>query len=121
LSLLENPLALALESMRGRPTLRFLGTMKLGNDEGGWVDYSGGVCLCVCFPSFCTNFVTDASIYRVRIETSTHTRLSPKSTSRTYSVSPPCPRREKRQISGYASRLAITVRPPRSFPTRGRD
>ncbi|KIM82410.1 hypothetical protein PILCRDRAFT_461480 [Piloderma croceum F 1598] len=41
-SLLENPLALALESMRGRPTLRFLGTMKLSE---GWVDYSGGVCL----------------------------------------------------------------------------
>lgn len=41
-SLLENPLALALESMRGRPTLRFLGTMNLSE---GWVDYSGGVCL----------------------------------------------------------------------------
>jgi hypothetical protein len=41
-SLLENPLALALESMRGRPTLRLLGTMKLSE---GWIDYSGGVCL----------------------------------------------------------------------------
>jgi hypothetical protein len=41
-SLLENPLALALESMRGRPTLRFLGTMQL---KEAWVDYSGGVCL----------------------------------------------------------------------------
>ena len=29
LDLLENPLALALESMRGRPTLQFLGTTKI--------------------------------------------------------------------------------------------
>lgn len=41
-NLLENPLALALESMRGRPTLRFLGTMIL---KEGWIDYSGDVCL----------------------------------------------------------------------------
>lgn len=40
LSLLENPLALALESMRGRRTLRFLGLVRLSE---GWVDYSGGV------------------------------------------------------------------------------
>ncbi|KZP13032.1 hypothetical protein FIBSPDRAFT_1049732 [Athelia psychrophila] len=40
LSLLENPLALALESMRGRRTLRFLGVVSLSE---GWVDYSGGV------------------------------------------------------------------------------
>ena len=31
LDLLENPLALALESMRGRPTLQFLGTTKIGD------------------------------------------------------------------------------------------
>ena len=31
LDLLENPLALALESMRGRPTLRFLGTAKIAD------------------------------------------------------------------------------------------
>ncbi|KAF7980114.1 hypothetical protein HWV62_39529 [Athelia sp. TMB] len=40
LSLLENPLALALESMRGRRTLRFLGIVSLSE---GWVDFSGGV------------------------------------------------------------------------------
>lgn len=40
LSFLENPLALALESMRGRRTLRFLGVVSLSE---GWVDYSGGV------------------------------------------------------------------------------
>ncbi|KAF8633083.1 hypothetical protein AX17_004684 [Amanita inopinata Kibby_2008] len=39
-SLLENPLALALESMRGRPTLRFVGTVKLSDV---WIDESGGV------------------------------------------------------------------------------
>lgn len=49
-SLLENPLALALESMRGRPTLRFMGTRKVSGaeveaGEGGWVDFSGGVCM----------------------------------------------------------------------------
>ncbi|KAH6910335.1 hypothetical protein BKA70DRAFT_1272802 [Coprinopsis sp. MPI-PUGE-AT-0042] len=32
-SLLENPLALALESMRGRPSLRFLGVVKLSDDS----------------------------------------------------------------------------------------
>lgn len=31
LDLLENPLALALESMRGRPTLQFLGTTKIAD------------------------------------------------------------------------------------------
>ena len=44
LSLLENPLALALESMRGRRTLRFLGIVSLSE---GWVDFSGGVQLSV--------------------------------------------------------------------------
>lgn len=55
-SLLENPLALALESMRGRKTLRLLGTRRVvsqgwsaggdgGCGDGGWVDFSGGVCL----------------------------------------------------------------------------
>ena len=39
-NLLENPLALALESMRGRPSLRFLGTVFL---RDVWMDESGGV------------------------------------------------------------------------------
>jgi hypothetical protein len=38
--LLENPLALALESMRGRQSLRFLGTVKLSEV---WLDESGNV------------------------------------------------------------------------------
>ncbi|KAF8911630.1 hypothetical protein CPB84DRAFT_1812420 [Gymnopilus junonius] len=38
--LLENPLALALESMRGRPTLRFIGSVNL---KDIYVDESGGV------------------------------------------------------------------------------
>ena len=38
--LLENPLALALESMRGRPTLRHLGIMNL---KDVYLDESGGV------------------------------------------------------------------------------
>lgn len=40
-SLLDNSLALALESMRGRPSLRFLGTTKLSDiylDESGCVE-----------------------------------------------------------------------------------
>ncbi len=39
--LLENPLALALESMRGRPTLRLVGSVKMGEvylDESGRVE-----------------------------------------------------------------------------------
>ena len=39
-NLLENPLALALESMRGRPSLRFMGTVFL---RDVWLDESGGV------------------------------------------------------------------------------
>ena len=39
-NLLQNPLALALESMRGRPSLRFLGTAFL---RDVWMDESGGV------------------------------------------------------------------------------
>ncbi|KAF8622938.1 hypothetical protein AX15_006615 [Amanita polypyramis BW_CC] len=39
-SLLKNPLALALESMRGRPTLRFVGRVRLSDV---WMDKSGGV------------------------------------------------------------------------------
>ena len=39
-NLLQNPLALALESMRGRPSLRFLGTVFL---RDVWMDESGGV------------------------------------------------------------------------------
>ncbi|KAF4621360.1 hypothetical protein D9613_001008 [Agrocybe pediades] len=38
--LLQNPLALALESMRGRPTLRFMGTVAL---KDIYMDESGGV------------------------------------------------------------------------------
>ena len=40
-SLLDNPLALALESMRGRPSLRFLGVIKLADvymDDSGSVE-----------------------------------------------------------------------------------
>ena len=40
-SLLENPLALGLESMRGRPSLRFMGLVKLSDlylDETGNVE-----------------------------------------------------------------------------------
>ncbi|KAF8806689.1 hypothetical protein BYT27DRAFT_7101686 [Phlegmacium glaucopus] len=39
-NLLQNPLALALESMRGRPSLRFMGTVFL---HDVWLDESGGV------------------------------------------------------------------------------
>ncbi|KAJ7281632.1 hypothetical protein C8J57DRAFT_1298215 [Mycena rebaudengoi] len=39
-NLLENPLALALESMRGRPSLRLIGPTKL---EDIWMDESGGI------------------------------------------------------------------------------
>ena len=39
-NLLQNPLALALESMRGRPSLRFMGTVFL---RDVWMDESGGV------------------------------------------------------------------------------
>lgn len=40
INLLQNPLALALESMRGRPTLRFMGVTKL---KDVWMDESGDV------------------------------------------------------------------------------
>ncbi|KAG6832089.1 hypothetical protein H0H87_002917 [Tephrocybe sp. NHM501043] len=40
--LLQNPLALALESMRGRPSLRFMGVVKL-HDDHLWLDESGGI------------------------------------------------------------------------------
>lgn len=43
--LMYNPLALALESMRGRQTLRFKGTVCL---EDVWTDDSGDVYMCVC-------------------------------------------------------------------------
>lgn len=39
-NLLQNPLALALESMRGRPSLRFMGVVKL---QDVWIDESGGI------------------------------------------------------------------------------
>ncbi|KAG5351921.1 hypothetical protein C0989_004468 [Termitomyces sp. Mn162] len=41
--LLQNPLALALESMRGRPSLRFMGIVKLHDDQNLWLDESGGI------------------------------------------------------------------------------
>lgn len=40
--LLQNPLALALESMRGRPNLRFIGVVQL-DDDNLWLDQSGGI------------------------------------------------------------------------------
>lgn len=40
LTLLENPLPLALESMRGRPSLRFMGVEKM---DDLFCDFSGGV------------------------------------------------------------------------------
>ena len=40
--LLENPLALALESMRGRPSLRLMGVVQL-KDDSLWLDESGGI------------------------------------------------------------------------------
>jgi len=43
--LLENPLALALESMRGRQSLRFVGTVKLGDV---WLDETMSVEMCAC-------------------------------------------------------------------------
>jgi len=46
--LLENSLALALESMRGRPSLRFMGVVKL-HDDKLWLDESGGIEMLVCF------------------------------------------------------------------------
>ncbi|EIW80507.1 hypothetical protein CONPUDRAFT_166014 [Coniophora puteana RWD-64-598 SS2] len=42
MDLLENPLALALESMRGRPSLRFKGTVRLTDV---WMDNVGDVCM----------------------------------------------------------------------------
>lgn len=43
-ALLENPLALALESMRGRPSLRFLGLVMM---KDLYMDYSGNISVCV--------------------------------------------------------------------------
>jgi len=45
--LIHNPLALALESMRGRPSLRFKGTVRL---KDIWMDETGEVYMCVPFP-----------------------------------------------------------------------
>ncbi|KAG6828841.1 hypothetical protein H0H92_006600 [Tricholoma furcatifolium] len=42
-NLLQNPLALALESMRGRPSLRFVGVVKLHGVTNFWLDESGGI------------------------------------------------------------------------------
>ena len=45
--LIHNPLALALESMRGRPSLRFKGTVRL---KDIWMDETGEVYMWVTFP-----------------------------------------------------------------------
>ena len=50
LNLLQNPLALALESMRGRQSLSFIGLQKL---EDIWMDHSGDVCMSVLSLSSC--------------------------------------------------------------------
>jgi hypothetical protein len=50
LDLLQNPLALALESMRGRQSLSFIGLQKL---EDIWMDHSGDVCMSVFSFSCC--------------------------------------------------------------------
>jgi hypothetical protein len=97
-SLLQNPLALALESMRGRPTLRFLGTMRL--DEA-WVDYSGGVCLCVVFFNLLYTRSLDAVIDK---GTYTQRRHYLESISRTYSVRPLFLQQMGRQTLEYALR-----------------
>ena len=49
--LLQNPLALALESMRGRPSLRFIGVVTLDDDKL-WLDESGGIELSVSLTFF---------------------------------------------------------------------
>lgn len=49
--LLQNPLALALESMRGRPSLRLSGVVKLGSDDI-WLDESGGIEMLVSYLFF---------------------------------------------------------------------
>jgi hypothetical protein len=52
--LLQNPLALALESMRGRPSLRFMSVVKLDDDKL-WLDESGGIEMSVSLAFFlCT-------------------------------------------------------------------
>jgi hypothetical protein len=45
MELLENPLALALESMRGRPSVRMLGEARLDAMQDVWLDESGEVSL----------------------------------------------------------------------------
>ena len=49
--LLQNPLALALESMRGRPSLRFIGVVSLDDDKL-WLDESGGIEMLVSLTFF---------------------------------------------------------------------
>jgi hypothetical protein len=51
MQLLENPLALALETMRGRPSLRLQGTVKL---KDVWIDDDGGVRLYVALKGLAT-------------------------------------------------------------------
>lgn len=48
-NLLSNPLALALESMRGRPNLHLLGTERL---EGVWLDMKSNISVYVHFLMF---------------------------------------------------------------------
>jgi hypothetical protein len=45
LELLQSPLALALESMRGRPTIHLVGMVKLKELKGVWLDETGDVSL----------------------------------------------------------------------------
>lgn len=68
LNLLQNPLALALESMRGRQSLSFLGIEKL---RDVWIDASGDVCMLVLQLIFYQNHHTEPYL-----GTSTRTRPS---------------------------------------------
>lgn len=43
--LLQNPLALALESMRGRPSIHLVGMVKLDELKDVWLDEAGDVSL----------------------------------------------------------------------------
>jgi hypothetical protein len=73
--LLENPLALALESMRGRPTLRLLGACSLDElgqgKDGLWIDDAGDVRLYVLRPNFffCLKDRTNACCIGTSIQT----------------------------------------------------
>lgn len=59
--LIHNPLALALESMRGRPSLRFRGTVRL---KDIWMDENGEVYMCVKFSLFIRKTSVRLSLHR---------------------------------------------------------